>query len=202
MNFSENRLNIQWGVGASGGSEFNTYEVVSASGFVYSNANWIDDLYSVDIGNRVILRSEKDYISSFFKNRKGKNQGFRFKNWTDYKGTNELLAAPNGTNKIFQLYKNYSDGTDTYTKRIIKPVSGTLTVTDNGGAAGAYTVDYTTGIITFTTAPISGHVLRASFEFDLPVKFATDKFELTYLQETQQGGQYQMGSLPIREVPL
>ena len=38
-----------------------------------------------------------------------------------------------------------------------------------------WTVDTTTGVVTFTAAPAGGVIVRAGFEFDVPVRFDTDK---------------------------
>lgn len=42
-----------------------------------------------------------------------------------------------------------------------------------------WTVDATTGVLTFTTAPASGVIVRAGFEFDVPVRFDTDVLDVT-----------------------
>ena len=41
-----------------------------------------------------------------------------------------------------------------------------------------YHLDTTTGIMTFTVPPTTGAVIRAGFEFDVPVRFDTDKLEI------------------------
>jgi uncharacterized protein (TIGR02217 family) len=40
-------------------------------------------------------------------------------------------------------------------------------------------VDVTTGIITFTTAPAASVAITADFEFDVPVRFDTDHMAVT-----------------------
>lgn len=201
-NFSTSRLNVQWGVGVSGGPEFSTTETISGSGYIYSNANWVDDVFSIDIGNRVIKRDEKDYLLAFFKNRKGKNQGFRFKNWSEFRGFDEHIGTGNGQTTQFQLFKNYAIDSEYTTKKISKPVAGTLSIKVNDVITTAWTCDYETGIVIFNLAPGLNLPVSASYEFDLPVKFGADKFELIFLMETGNIGQYQLGSLPIREVPV
>jgi uncharacterized protein (TIGR02217 family) len=44
----------------------------------------------------------------------------------------------------------------------------------NGTETGAFTLDPTTGTITFAAAPVSGAALTAGFQFDVPVRFDTD----------------------------
>ena len=42
-----------------------------------------------------------------------------------------------------------------------------------------WTVDATTGVVTFNTAPATGVIIRAGFEFDVPVRFDTDMLDVT-----------------------
>ena len=42
-----------------------------------------------------------------------------------------------------------------------------------------WSLDATTGVVTFTTAPGSGVIVRAGFEFDVPVRFDTDTLDVT-----------------------
>jgi uncharacterized protein (TIGR02217 family) len=42
-----------------------------------------------------------------------------------------------------------------------------------------WTVDTMTGSLTFTTAPAGGVIIRAGFEFDVPVRFDSDTLDVT-----------------------
>ena len=42
-----------------------------------------------------------------------------------------------------------------------------------------WTLDAATGVITFTTAPGNGVIVRAGFEFDVPVRFDSDALDVT-----------------------
>ncbi len=42
-----------------------------------------------------------------------------------------------------------------------------------------WSVDATTGIVTFTTAPAAGAAITADFELDVPVRFDTDHMAVT-----------------------
>ena len=42
-----------------------------------------------------------------------------------------------------------------------------------------WTVDTTTGSVTFATAPGAGVPITAGFEFDVPVRFDTDMLDVT-----------------------
>ncbi|EKD59616.1 MAG: hypothetical protein ACD_54C01243G0003 [uncultured bacterium] len=42
-----------------------------------------------------------------------------------------------------------------------------------------WTLDSSTGVITFTTAPAGSVIVRAGFEFDVPVRFDGDTLDVT-----------------------
>ena len=42
-----------------------------------------------------------------------------------------------------------------------------------------WTLDTTTGVVTFASAPGGGVIIRAGFEFDVPVRFDTDMLDVT-----------------------
>jgi uncharacterized protein (TIGR02217 family) len=42
-----------------------------------------------------------------------------------------------------------------------------------------WSVDTTTGLVTFNTAPGAGVAIAAGFEFDVPVRFDTDALDVT-----------------------
>lgn len=57
------------------------------------------------------------------------------------------------------------------------------------------TVDSTTGIITFTTAPTTGLEIRAGYEFDVPARFDADDLDVRLIH--YKSGQL---SIPIKEI--
>ena len=63
---------------------------------------------------------------------------------------------------------------------IAKPVAGTVRVAlGTVEQMSGWTLDATTGVVTFTTAPGNGVIVRAGFEFDVPVRFDTDMLDVT-----------------------
>ena len=59
-----------------------------------------------------------------------------------------------------------------------------------------FEVDPTTGIVTFAVAPDIGTILSAGFEFDVPVRFDTDRIQ-TSVASFQAG---EVPNVPIIEV--
>jgi len=50
---------------------------------------------------------------------------------------------------------------------------------DGVEATSGWSVDTTTGIVTFTSAPAAGATITVGFEFDVPVRFDTDTLDIT-----------------------
>ena len=76
--------------------------------------------------------------------------------------------------------KRYASGSQTWVRTITKPVAGSVTIALNGAPQGfGWSVDTTTGAVTFTTAPGAGVAITAGFEFDVPVRFDTDVLDVT-----------------------
>jgi len=77
--------------------------------------------------------------------------------------------------------KAYASGAQTWTRTITKPVSGTVVVAIGGVVqASGWSVDIATGIVTFTTAPVNGAAITAGYQFDVPVRFDTDRLDVTH----------------------
>jgi uncharacterized protein (TIGR02217 family) len=65
-------------------------------------------------------------------------------------------------------------------RTITKPVADTVRIALGGvGQLSGWSVDTTTGLITFAAAPGSGVAVTAGFEFDVPVRFDTDALDVT-----------------------
>ena len=125
-------------------------------------------------------QAQIDELIAFFRARRGKAYGFRFKDWTDYKATGQLLGMGDGTLTQFQLVKEYPSGSVIEVRTITKPVAGTVNVYLDGTLqAAGWSVDTTTGLVTFSTAPALGIEVTADFEFDVSVRFDTDHMAVT-----------------------
>lgn len=180
MAFHEVRFPDDIAYGATGGPEFATTVVSMASGFEQRNINWQSARGRWDVASGLKNQTQLDILLAFFRGRKGRAHGFRFKDWTDYRATAQPIGTGDGTNRFFQLAKTYTSGAGTENRIIKKPVSGT-TKTYFGGVqqSSGWSVNTTTGIVTFTNAPANGVAVTADFEFDVPVRFDTDRMAVT-----------------------
>ncbi len=97
---------------------------------------------------------------------------------TNLGGTNWLWSfdmVPNaGVTKLFLCIGFYGAG-----DRNLTIYAGSIRTPEVTGPATGWTVDPTTGIVTFASPPVAGGVLTAGFEFDVPVRFDTDDLPVT-----------------------
>lgn len=180
MAFVEVQFPADISYGSSGGPEYATDIVAASSGYEQRNVNWAEARARYNVAHGVKTKAQLDALVAFFRARKGRAHGFRFKDWTDYQATTVTLGTGNGVQTQFQLVKTYLSGGVTETRTIRKPVSGTVQVYKNAVLqSSGVSVDTTTGVVTFTAAPAGGQVVTASFQFDVPVRFDTDRLSAT-----------------------
>lgn len=176
MAFVEVQFPADISYGSSGGPEYVTDIVASSNGFEQRNVSWEQARARYNVAHGVKTKTQLDTLIAFFRARKGKAHGFRFKDWTDYQATAEALGTGNGVQTQFQLVKRYVSGMVTELRSIKKPVSGTVQVYKAGVLqASGLSVDAATGLVTFMVAPPVGQAVTASFQFDVPVRFDTDR---------------------------
>ncbi|MEM9989243.1 MAG: DUF2460 domain-containing protein, partial [Pseudomonadota bacterium] len=96
--------------------------------------------------------------------------------------TDQALGVGDGAQTVFEIYKTYPSGSETYQRRILLPVADSVLVSLDGVAlapGSAYTVDDQAGTVTFTTPPPSGGVLACGFIFDIPARFESDELVMS-----------------------
>jgi uncharacterized protein (TIGR02217 family) len=195
---------------AHGGPERRTDVVVLGSGAEERNARWADSRRSYNAGYGVKSLNDLHAVIAFFEERRGRLHGFRWRDPSDWKSCppestptalDQQIGVGNGTASTFQLTKTYGSAFNPWTRDIKKPVAGTVLVALAGvvqTAGTAYTVDHATGVITFLPGhiPASGAAITAGFEFDVPVRFDSDKLEIN-VQGVHHGA---IPSIPIVEI--
>jgi uncharacterized protein (TIGR02217 family) len=187
----------------TGGAMFSTSVNMGFSGFEQRNRNWNTArgkwqvmVSSQQNGSGVV--TDFDLLRNFHLVVGGMADAFRLFEPTDFSislaaGTG-ILTPGTGAQTIFQLTKSYKIAGRTYVRNITKPITtsvkdyqgnaltNTIVVYVNGVAKTLgvdYTLDYTTGKITFTVAPANGAVVAADCQFHWPVRFNSDEFRGT-----------------------
>lgn len=165
--------------GSRGGPEFATSVTTTESGYEQRSSLWSSARMRYNVAYGIRSEAQLQTLLGFFRSRRGRFHGFRFKDWSDYRIISATLGQGNAVRTSFQLIKDYSDGHTSSARPITCPVMGTVSVYLDGVLqSSGYSVDYNTGIITFATAPGSGVAIAADAEFDVPVRFDTDRLSI------------------------
>jgi uncharacterized protein (TIGR02217 family) len=180
--FREVALPPSFAYGAQGGAMFSTTIAGAPSGFEAPQVNWTLARGEWELGFLNRTDAETAELIAFFRAiGTGQLNGFRFRDFQpgEDTGTHEVLGVGDGTTTTFQLVKWYVEQNVQYQRVITKPIAGTVEVAVNGVPTSAFTVDTTTGLVTMDSTPDPGVVVDASFLFEVPVRFAQDRLELT-----------------------
>lgn len=198
MAFVETRFPTDIAYGSAGGPEYSTDVVITQSGYEQRNANWSQARAVYNVAHGVKTQAQLNTLIAFFRARKGRADGFRFKDWTDFQATAQAIGTGNGTATAFQLVKTYTSGSMTETRTITKPVAGSVNMYLNGvlQSGSNYNVNTVTGQVTFNTAPGNGVSVTADFQFDVPVRFDTDRLSATL----DSYGSHSWNDIPIVEI--
>ena len=199
--FDEVKLPSRLAFGSTGGVERRTEVVQLASGFERRSTPWAMGRRRYLIGAGLRSLDDMAVLTAFFEARQGRLRGFRFRDFADCKSglpsaeigaTDQDVGRGDGTTRRFQLRKNYGG----VWRTIAKPVSETVLVAVNGAAVTGVQVEATTGQVILTQAPAPGAVVTAGFMFDVPVRFDTDRLEVT-LESFEAG---RMAAVPLIEL--
>jgi uncharacterized protein (TIGR02217 family) len=191
MSFIETRFPSNLSFGAKGGAGFLTNVVVVESGAEYRNQAWTQQRCAYDVSHAARKEADWTALRDFFFVMRGRANGFRFKDWADYKDDGGGLFTML-TSTTFQMVKRYSVAGQTYDRTIRKPVTGTIATV--GGSVAS--IDYTTGIVTMTT----GTPTSWTGEFDVPCRFDIDKLDGEILDKDAGGFLHGLDSVPIVEI--
>ena len=189
---------------ASVSPEFSTSVAVTSSGHERRNALWSDARMRYDVGPGVRSQAELRVLLDFFRARYGPARGFRLRDPFDFSSNggdgepgplDELIGVGDARTADFQLRRNYGE----QQRPITRPEPGSISVSVDGIPADNWT-HAGRGLIRFAAAPAAGSEIRAGFRFDVPVRFAEDRLDVS-------GATFAAGEAPsvplieIREAP-
>ncbi|QZD91732.1 DUF2460 domain-containing protein [Qipengyuania xiapuensis] len=188
---------LSLGTNASASPEFSTSVAVTASGHERRNALWSDARMRYDVGPGVRSQSELRVLLGFFRARFGPARGFRLRDPHDFSSNggageptagDEIIGHGDGLSADFQLRRNYGE----QRRPITRPEEGSILVSIDGVPASGWT-HVGKGLIRFDAPPPAGAEIRAGFRFDVPVRFAEDRLDIS-------GATFAAGEAP--SVPL
>ncbi len=173
MAFINTRLSARAAYGFTGGPEWKTLVVPMMSGRNNRRAEWSMPHHRYTADYTVLDPIAQNEILDAFIVCRGQLHNFRYKDWNDYLATDQAMAVGDGTSTPRFLTKTYTFGGQSYVRTITLPVVSTLVITANG-APIAVTFDADTGKVTPDAPWPNGQVIKASFEFDVRVRFGDD----------------------------
>lgn len=171
--------------GATGGPKFDTHIFQSTTGEEQRTSIRSKSKAEYNVSHGIRDKTDMDVLLDFFVNMMGRASGFRFKDWADYQLVDEQIGVGDGVTASFKITKTYNIGSLSHVRRLFKPVGSTIIVKVNGAVktlAAEYTLDDTTGIITFLgpSVPALSDIITVTGEFDVPARFDTDHMQITH----------------------
>ena len=181
-------------------AEFSTSIALTASGYERRGSHWSDARLHFDVGPGIRSEAELGTLIAFFRARRGAARGFRLRDPFDFsshamtgvpEASDQPLGTGDGLTARFRLCKHYP-GPEPQVRPITRPRVDSVVVAVDGVPASGWALE-PGGWIAFATAPAAGVAISAGFTFDVPVRFESDRLDIT-------GAAFSAGEAP--SVPL
>jgi uncharacterized protein (TIGR02217 family) len=197
--FIDAELEICPAYGWQGGPGFNTRIVTTQAWVERRNANNIEcrHTFSLPLQN-ITDDAYLLYLKQVFMAARAQLHSFKAKDYSDFEADTEVFGEGDASTVTFQLAKISNWGIASYVRLIRKPQPGVVITVNN--VVTAATIDYSTGLVTFASAPASGAILRWTGEFRVPVRFNNDVLNTTIDNKTRSGDFLMNGSIDLIEV--
>jgi uncharacterized protein (TIGR02217 family) len=157
-----------------GGPRFLTDKSYTAGGQRITNRRSQYPLHEYSLAHPVREGDMFEQLRAFFYVVGGDADGFRFKDWSDYKAAQAQTSATLITGSVYQLNKLYTFGARTFTRPIFKPIPGAQIFRTRLGTTtnitGTSAIDFAAGRVT-VTGHSAGDTYTWSGEFDIPAAF-------------------------------
>jgi uncharacterized protein (TIGR02217 family) len=189
---------------ASALTEFSTQIVSSPAGHEQRASEWAEARMRYDAGPGVRSEADVRLLADFFRARRGAARAFRFRDPFDCSSaadggmpgaTDQWLGTGDGMRRQFALVKRYGAGEAEQVRRVRLPVADSVRVSVDGIETAAFAVTGE-GELLLDAPPGAGIAVRAGFLFDVPVRFAEDRLEVS--RATFLAGE--VASVPLVEV--
>lgn len=172
------RLSDDIEAGAKRRPRYSTDIVTADGGWEVRNERWSYPLFAFEFNfmpGNPIDDQQLEEVTEFFHVVGGMAGTFQFRDWNDYQGGDQVLGTGDGSNRYFQLYRNYTRGSITRRRIVTRPDPATIVVRVNGVSVSFSHV--AKGLLLLTSAPANGAVVAADFDFDVLVRFDDDSLE-------------------------
>lgn len=138
-----------------------------------------------------------DGVYDMWRASRGGLYAFRFRDWDTKNSTltDEVIGTGNGVTTVFQITQTHTVGGVSSVRNITRPVASFTVKKDGVTTLAGYSIDYSTGLLTFTVAPANAVVVSVSGVYDIPVRF-----DMTYEATGMTGFLEHIESLTLLEV--
>ncbi len=208
MAFHHIRFPLDISLGARGGPKRKTDIVTLASGAEERNQRWANSLRTYNAAYGIKSRSDMAEVLEFFEERRGRFHGFLWRDALDYTSSgsmnisvdNQQIGIGDGVEIQFQLTKTYGANFDPFERKITKPVVSSVLIKVGAIelANNEFFVEEATGMVTLNVAPANGEIIKAGFEFDVPVRFDIDHLDV----ELSSFDAANISNIPLVEVKI
>lgn len=192
--------------GSAGGPIWKVDITELSSGHEERNSPWSSARREYDLRWTRRSKDERYVILQTYLVAGGALCGFRLLDQSDHMScapsatpapTDQPLGIGDGVTTSFALSKVYQVGIYSHSRRIHKPFGALLVATDGVAAAGGWTLDAATGLVSFDVPPAAGAALTWGGYFHTPVRFDSD------LSQTVLSGDFDdIPSIMLKELRL
>lgn len=199
MSYLNTQFPPQISFGSSGGPAFKTLTQTAQNGREVRQSLWTMPLYEFDASLAIQSQEEYNLVRALYMVSRGPQRSFRYKDWSDFRFEDDLIGVGDGERVNFQAARAYAAGGEVMYRAITKLVAGTITIWVNGVQDTSALYDANTGGIGFFTAPPASAEIRLRGEFDVHVRFMSDKFPADIIS-WGDGAYLSPGTVQLREV--
>lgn len=170
---------------------------------------WGDARRRYNASNPTLTKAQFLTIEAHFNGRRGKLHSFPLRDRSSWRATAEAFATGTGSAlSPQQLLINSGDSGNAYNREIYLPEVGTVHVYDNA-VEKTITSDWTVatsgsgaGLITFLYTPANAHVLTATFDYYVPVRYDVDELpdSRLFVWNSNDTGLVEGPDIPLIEV--
>lgn len=129
-----------------------------------------------------VTKLELQELMAFFNTVQGKANLFRYNDPTDYSVTAQAFGTGDGSTVDFQLVRTMLGTSNSWVDPVFYPV--TSAIYNNGVLVSSGDYDITNGLVTFDTAPTSGHALTWTGTFDWLCRLDNDSADFARFMES------------------
>lgn len=173
--------------GVRGGPMFNTTILPFSSGAEKRNINWSRARGEWNAGYGIQTKEQFQQVLSFFYTKQGQAHSFRFKDWADFEignaatDTPQTIGTGDAAQTVFPVVRRYATASFTF-DRVLERYNASPAARvflDGIEQFSGFTLQPDSATVTFTSPPGGGVLVGVICEFDVIVRFATDKLDIS-----------------------